>query len=73
MSGLCAPCRYCSQRFAVNPRAFIVQTLSVAEIPLRTLFGAFEVINALTDNENNNDVQAITVFTQGMLPARLFS
>jgi hypothetical protein len=52
-------------RFAVNPRAFIVQTLQAVEIPLRSLFYSFKYLTQLTDDDNNNDVQAITLFTQG--------
>lgn len=44
-----------------------MQTVSLAEAPLRALFGAFQVINAVTDGDNNNDIEAITVFTQGAL------
>jgi hypothetical protein len=52
-------------RFAVNPRAFIVQTLEAAEIPLRSLFYSFKYLTQLTDDDNNNDVEAITEFTRG--------
>lgn len=52
------------QRFAVNPRAFIVQTLSAAEIPLRAVFNLFKYLNDITDDDNNNDVAAITEFTR---------
>ena len=59
------------QRFAVNPRAFIVQTLSAVEIPLRTVFNLFKYLNQITDDDPNNDVPAITEFTQGGLKTPL--
>jgi hypothetical protein len=58
-------CSSLSQRFAVNPRTFIVQSLSLFEIILRTVFNLFTVLDQLTDGNNNNDVVAITTFTQG--------
>lgn len=53
------------QRFAVNPRAFIIQGLASVELVLRSLFNAFQYATQLTDGDSNNDVEAITAFTQG--------
>lgn len=53
------------QRFAVNPRAFVVQAVSLVEILLRTVFNLFNYFTQLTDNDNNNDIPAITNFVRG--------
>jgi hypothetical protein len=53
------------QRFAINPRAFVVQAASLAVVPLRTVFNAFNYLTDLTDEDNNNDVAAITAFANG--------
>lgn len=61
------------QRFAVNPRAFLVQAVSGVVSALRGLFRAFAYVNQLTDADNNNDVAAITGFVQSewVRPGRL--
>lgn len=55
-------CLFSLQRFAVNPRAFIVQATSGVITALRGVFRAFAYATQLTDADNNNDIAAITGF-----------
>lgn len=57
------------QRFAVNPRAFVFQTVAAVSNVFSSLFGTFANIEQLTDANNNNDVAAITAFTRGGVPS----
>lgn len=58
-------CPCLPQRFAVNPRTFIVQSVSAAASVLRTLLSTFNEMEQLTDGDNNNDIAAITAFVEG--------
>eukprot|EP00775_Hariotina_reticulata_P012807 gene12807-12935_t len=56
-------------RFAVNPRAFVTQTLSGVTDILRTVFDALKYVPFLIDDDNNNDVAAITAAAQALIDA----
>lgn len=57
------------QRFAVNPRAAIVQTFSVVSDAINNIFLALEFAPELVDNNNNNDVAAITAIATALADA----
>jgi hypothetical protein len=59
----------CAQRFAVNPRAFVVQTLSGVTDIIRTVFDALKYVPFIIDDDNNNDVAAITAAAQALIDA----
>jgi hypothetical protein len=54
-----------AQRVAINPRAAVVQALTLAEAPLRSLLSSLTHLPALADGDGSNDVAAVTAVTRG--------